>query len=170
MTEPSTQFREAVTRLIESVEFDVNGSSGQGGNGGLISDKTIRAAGELRILLSRTPSPLQPDMSKVTRLVATMIDVLRREISYGDRDRAREKFNELDRFFRKHFLGDADDETSPNTLMPSPIEAEILDAIRPFLGQPITQSLCHEIVQALCRIGNASVPPPTPSSNVGPSE
>lgn len=39
--------------LIDSVEFDVNGVNGKGGNGGLTSDKTIRTAGALRIALSR---------------------------------------------------------------------------------------------------------------------
>lgn len=39
--------------LIDSVEYDVNGVNGKGGNGGLTSDKTLRAAGQLRIELSR---------------------------------------------------------------------------------------------------------------------
>ena len=39
--------------LIDKVEFDINGTHGKGGNGGLISDETIRAAGDLRIILSR---------------------------------------------------------------------------------------------------------------------
>ena len=40
-------------RLIDSVEFDVNGTHGKGGNGGLTSDQTIRSAGDLRIIISR---------------------------------------------------------------------------------------------------------------------
>lgn len=43
----------AAKKLIASVEFDVNGINGKGGNGGLTSNDTIRAAGELRIVLSR---------------------------------------------------------------------------------------------------------------------
>lgn len=43
----------ASKRLVESVEFDVNGTQGAGGHGGLTSDKTLRAAGELRILIDR---------------------------------------------------------------------------------------------------------------------
>lgn len=39
--------------LIDSVEFDVNGTNGKGGNGGLTSDKTLHAAGALRLALSR---------------------------------------------------------------------------------------------------------------------
>jgi hypothetical protein len=40
-------------KLVERVEFDVNGVNGKGGNGGLTSDDTLRAAGELRVVLSR---------------------------------------------------------------------------------------------------------------------
>ena len=40
-------------RLVEHVEFDVTGVHGKGGNGGLTSDDTLRAAGEMRILLSK---------------------------------------------------------------------------------------------------------------------
>lgn len=39
--------------LISSVEFDVNGFQGKGGNGGLTSNDTIRAAGELRVAISK---------------------------------------------------------------------------------------------------------------------
>lgn len=39
--------------LIESVEFDVNGANGKGGHGGLTSNETIRAAGKLRVMISR---------------------------------------------------------------------------------------------------------------------
>lgn len=44
---------EAAQKLVQSVENDVNGVHGKGGNGGLTSDDTIRAAGEVRVLLSK---------------------------------------------------------------------------------------------------------------------
>ena len=37
----------------DAVLFDVNGSMGQDGNGGLVSDEAIRAAGEAKRVLSR---------------------------------------------------------------------------------------------------------------------
>ena len=40
-------------KLIECVEFDVNGSAGRGGNGGLTSNDTIRASGALRAEIHR---------------------------------------------------------------------------------------------------------------------
>lgn len=43
----------AARALAESVEYDVNGQFGQGGNGGLTSDKTLRASGEVRIILDK---------------------------------------------------------------------------------------------------------------------
>ncbi|WP_430251277.1 hypothetical protein [Neorhizobium sp. DAR64860/K0K1] len=43
----------AAQKLVQSVEKDVNGIHGKGGNGGLTSDDTIRAAGEVRVLLSK---------------------------------------------------------------------------------------------------------------------
>ncbi len=36
-------------KLIDSIEFDVNGAAGRGGNGGLTSNDTMQAAGELRV-------------------------------------------------------------------------------------------------------------------------
>jgi hypothetical protein len=48
-----TQLVALSRRLIERVEFDVNGIHGKGGNGGLTSDDTIRAAGEMRVLISK---------------------------------------------------------------------------------------------------------------------
>lgn len=39
--------------LVESVEFDVNGVHGKGGNGGLTSDQTLKAAGQMRVLISK---------------------------------------------------------------------------------------------------------------------
>lgn len=43
----------AASKLAASVEYDMNGTAGQGGNGGLLSDQTLRAAGELRLAISR---------------------------------------------------------------------------------------------------------------------
>jgi hypothetical protein len=43
----------AAWKLIRCVEFDVNGMNGKGGNGGLTSDDTLRAAGQLRMLLTK---------------------------------------------------------------------------------------------------------------------
>ncbi len=40
---------QAAEKLIGSVEFDVNGAAGRGGNGGLTSNDTMQSAGELRI-------------------------------------------------------------------------------------------------------------------------
>ncbi len=40
-------------KLIDSVEFDVNGVGGRGGNGGLTSNETMQATGELRIAVHR---------------------------------------------------------------------------------------------------------------------
>ncbi len=45
--------KSAAKRLVASVEFDVNGIQGKGGHGGLTSDKSLRAAGDLRIILDR---------------------------------------------------------------------------------------------------------------------
>ena len=56
MTDANHHLAELVAvskRLIERVEFDVNGIHGKGGNGGLTSDDTIRAAGEMRVLISK---------------------------------------------------------------------------------------------------------------------
>lgn len=44
---------DSTEKLIESVEFDVNGAMGHGGHGGLTSDDTLRMAGEVRFLLSQ---------------------------------------------------------------------------------------------------------------------
>ncbi len=55
---------DAAKTLVECVEFDVNGTMGKGGNGGLISDATIKSAGALRIALSRNgaPAPVAPEV------------------------------------------------------------------------------------------------------------
>lgn len=47
---------DAAKKLVDTVEFDCNGVNGKGGNGGLLSDATIKAAGALRIALSRAES------------------------------------------------------------------------------------------------------------------
>jgi hypothetical protein len=47
---------DAAKKLVDTVEFDCNGVNGKGGNGGLLSDATIKAAGALRIALSRVSS------------------------------------------------------------------------------------------------------------------
>lgn len=43
----------AAKALADSVEYDVNGHYGKGGNGGLTSDTTLRASGEVRIIIDR---------------------------------------------------------------------------------------------------------------------
>lgn len=43
----------AAKKLIDCVEFDMNGAGGKGGNGGLLSDTTLRAAHDLRVIISR---------------------------------------------------------------------------------------------------------------------
>ncbi|MBB3944671.1 hypothetical protein GGQ73_000596 [Rhizobium skierniewicense] len=46
-------FLKAVETLIQTIQFDVNGTAGKGGNGGLTSDKAIRQSGELNIMMDR---------------------------------------------------------------------------------------------------------------------
>lgn len=46
-------FLKAVETLIQTIQFDVNGTAGKGGNGGLTSDKAIRQSGELHIMMDR---------------------------------------------------------------------------------------------------------------------
>lgn len=48
-----SQLRALAQRLVECVEFDVNGTQGKGGNGCLTSDTTLRTAGEIRVLLHK---------------------------------------------------------------------------------------------------------------------
>lgn len=43
----------AARRLVDAVSFDMNGVDGRGGNGGLTSTATIRAADELRAEIDR---------------------------------------------------------------------------------------------------------------------
>lgn len=51
----------AAKTLIENVEFDVNGLHGKGGHGGLTSDKTLRSAGELRVIIDRVERAAPPE-------------------------------------------------------------------------------------------------------------
>jgi hypothetical protein len=51
----------AAKALIRCVEFDVNGENGKGGNGGLTSNETIRAAGNLRVQIDRAEKEIQTD-------------------------------------------------------------------------------------------------------------
>lgn len=44
-------------KLVEAVTFDDSGFQGQGGNGGLLSRETIRAADELRLSLDAVEEP-----------------------------------------------------------------------------------------------------------------
>ena len=53
MTDAVLVLVQKAIRLIDSVEFDVNGSAGKGGNGGLTSNETMQAAGELRVAVHR---------------------------------------------------------------------------------------------------------------------
>ncbi|UYZ11161.1 hypothetical protein CFBP5507_26290 (plasmid) [Agrobacterium salinitolerans] len=43
----------AALKLANAVEHDMNGSMGKGGNGGLLSDTTLRAAHEVHAILNR---------------------------------------------------------------------------------------------------------------------
>lgn len=53
MSEIPEDVLKAAKKLITSVEFDVNGVNGKGGNGGLTSNDTLHSAGTLRLILSR---------------------------------------------------------------------------------------------------------------------
>lgn len=53
MSELAKQLEAAAARLVQCVEFDVNGQYGKGGNGGLTSDETLRTSNEVRIILDR---------------------------------------------------------------------------------------------------------------------
>lgn len=43
----------AARALIDAVHFDLSGINGRGGNGGLTSTETVRAADELRLAIDR---------------------------------------------------------------------------------------------------------------------
>lgn len=43
----------AARKLANAVEHDMNGTMGKGGNGGLLSDSTLRAAHEVHAILNR---------------------------------------------------------------------------------------------------------------------
>lgn len=49
-----TDLEKAAKALMDSVNFDMIGTDGRGGNGGLISLKTMRCSDELRQVLQRT--------------------------------------------------------------------------------------------------------------------
>jgi hypothetical protein len=51
--ESVTALVNAATQLVDRVEYDVNGTHGKGGNGGLTSSETVHAAGMTRIALSK---------------------------------------------------------------------------------------------------------------------
>ncbi|MFT6659703.1 hypothetical protein [Maritalea sp.] len=42
----------ATSKLIDAITYDVTGTHGQGGNGGLVSNETIKAADQCRLVLS----------------------------------------------------------------------------------------------------------------------
>lgn len=48
-------------KLVDSVSYDVAGHHGRGGNGGLVSNDTIRACDELRVVLNRLRPTLFDD-------------------------------------------------------------------------------------------------------------
>lgn len=60
-----TDLAKAARRLADLVEYDMNGTSGKGGNGGLMSDETLRAACEVHAILNRkTPDAAEaPNIS-----------------------------------------------------------------------------------------------------------
>lgn len=51
----------AAQKLVDAVTFDMHGVDGRGGNGGLISNETLRAADELRLALYRAEREAKPD-------------------------------------------------------------------------------------------------------------
>ncbi|MCZ7502995.1 hypothetical protein [Agrobacterium sp. ST15.13.015] len=56
MTSRAEQLEAAARKLANAVEHDMNGSMGKGGNGGLLSDTTLRAAHEVHAILNRAPT------------------------------------------------------------------------------------------------------------------
>lgn len=53
MSDATSHIIDAAQKLVDAVSFDNNGEMGRGGNGGLISRETMRAADELRLELYR---------------------------------------------------------------------------------------------------------------------
>ncbi|MCP2138438.1 hypothetical protein J2S28_005562 [Rhizobium sp. SLBN-94] len=49
----TTKLEAAARKLANAVEHDMNGTMGKGGNGGLLSDTTLRAAHEVHAILNR---------------------------------------------------------------------------------------------------------------------
>jgi hypothetical protein len=56
-----TDLERAAQKLIDAVTFDMHGIDGRGGNGGLISNETLRAADELRLALYRAQQTAEPE-------------------------------------------------------------------------------------------------------------
>ncbi|MCZ4274008.1 hypothetical protein [Maritalea porphyrae] len=42
----------ATSKLIDAITYDVTGTHGKGGNGGLVSNETIRACDQCRLVLN----------------------------------------------------------------------------------------------------------------------
>ncbi len=61
----------AALRLANAVEHDMNGTMGKGGNGGLLSDTTLRAAHEVHAILNR-PDARHADDIAVDQVAAAM--------------------------------------------------------------------------------------------------
>jgi hypothetical protein len=73
---------ETARKLVDSVEFDCNGVNGKGGNGGLLSDATLKASGACRVALSRAEAPAPVDQ------------VVRDQVTYRMREAACSVLNE----------------------------------------------------------------------------
>lgn len=54
-----TDLKTAARKLCDAVEFDMNGRDGRGGNGGLMSDATLRACHEVQAILNQGPDVFQ---------------------------------------------------------------------------------------------------------------
>jgi hypothetical protein len=61
----------AARKLANAVEHDMNGTMGKGGNGGLLSDTTLRAAHEVHAILNR-PDARHADDIAVDQVAAAM--------------------------------------------------------------------------------------------------
>lgn len=49
----TSELEDAARKLANAVEHDMNGTMAKGGNGGLLSDTTLRAAHEVHAILNR---------------------------------------------------------------------------------------------------------------------
>ncbi|MGQ8634416.1 hypothetical protein ACUTJJ_23365 [Agrobacterium sp. DKPNP3] len=72
----------AALKLANAVEHDMNGTMGKGGNGGLLSDTTLRAAHEVHAILSR-PDHRHADDIAVDLFAAAMKSKLEKKRSGG---------------------------------------------------------------------------------------